>query len=504
MSLLSSNNQQGEKKNSVVKDLVKKQGKKIAKKALKKAGKLAVKAASKAIAVLTKILLVGVSAIGVPTILTVVAVVVVVIIISLVFTFLLSFGGDGLSDDEQEIHEYMVEQADSTVDMDNSFESQYRVPQGLISAVIQVDSMQEGKDVYEVIEETASSLAPVFYYDEFNEWTETKTKECRDGVCEAFSVVDKEDNYVTKITNVEYWNGNKSWTYTPYVTEWVETSVTTYEEETYEVEKEVTTIEKYKVPYTDYKRETYTTTVKEERTKSVPIKEKRIKLISEWPFIVTEWYTVWEEETYTVDVPTTMCCAAVPYTAYKDVEIPVTETIIEEHTREIEVVSITATRHQKYNVETDEQEDYSNFDNLLNSIGYAQADKLLVDANYSFVDGESNYSDWLTQNDSAFNNNFNGFNGTIIPGESIIPEYMEYYRNAEKEYGVDWYILASIHYHETAFSTHPTMISSVGAIGHMQFMPATWVGWSFDIGGGLVSNIIDMTNPLTIKVGVTE
>ncbi|MFD5853790.1 hypothetical protein ACFWGC_27020 [Cytobacillus pseudoceanisediminis] len=50
-------------------------------------------------------------------------------------------------------------------------------------------------------------------------------------------------------------------------------------------------------------------------------------------------------------------------------------------------------------------------------------------------------------------------------------EYVNYYKTSGNKYGVDWYILAAIHSVETTFSTHTTMISSAGAIGHMQVRP---------------------------------
>jgi hypothetical protein len=66
-----------------------------------------------------------------------------------------------------------------------------------------------------------------------------------------------------------------------------------------------------------------------------------------------------------------------------------------------------------------------------------------------------------------------------IIGENQIPaKYIPIYKGAEAKYGVPWNLLASIHKIETTFSTDPTMISSVGAEGHMQFMPCTFIGWA--------------------------
>lgn len=65
-------------------------------------------------------------------------------------------------------------------------------------------------------------------------------------------------------------------------------------------------------------------------------------------------------------------------------------------------------------------------------------------------------------------------------GASEIPEeYIPIYQEAGEEYDIDWLLLASIHRIETVFSTIDPMISSAGAEGHTQFMPCTWVGWSY-------------------------
>lgn len=70
--------------------------------------------------------------------------------------------------------------------------------------------------------------------------------------------------------------------------------------------------------------------------------------------------------------------------------------------------------------------------------------------------------------------------GTISSfGESEIPaQYIPIYKAAAEKYGVPWNLLAAIHRVETVFSTADPMISSVGAEGHMQFMPCTFVGWN--------------------------
>lgn len=69
---------------------------------------------------------------------------------------------------------------------------------------------------------------------------------------------------------------------------------------------------------------------------------------------------------------------------------------------------------------------------------------------------------------------------SLSPGEMVPDEYLPYYKSAQDRYGVDWYVLAAVHNVETKFSTHSTMVSSVGAIGHMQFMPATFASYGVD------------------------
>lgn len=65
-------------------------------------------------------------------------------------------------------------------------------------------------------------------------------------------------------------------------------------------------------------------------------------------------------------------------------------------------------------------------------------------------------------------------------GKNEIPAaYIPIYEAAAEKYGVPWNLLAAHHRVETRFSTLEVMISPVGAIGHMQFMPLTWIGWSY-------------------------
>lgn len=89
------------------------------------------------------------------------------------------------------------------------------------------------------------------------------------------------------------------------------------------------------------------------------------------------------------------------------------------------------------------------------------------------------------------------------PSYGEIPaEFMPIYKAAELEYGVPWYLLAAHHRVETIFSTMDPMVSPVGAEGHMQFMPCTFVGWLHPSCDGLGKGNIpenEKTDPAAIK-----
>ncbi|MEK4229422.1 lytic transglycosylase domain-containing protein [Solibacillus sp. FSL H8-0538] len=81
-------------------------------------------------------------------------------------------------------------------------------------------------------------------------------------------------------------------------------------------------------------------------------------------------------------------------------------------------------------------------------------------------------------------------------------EYIPIYVAAEEKYQVPWTLLAAHHRIETRFSTTRTLISPVGAEGHMQFMPCTFVGWKHPSCKGLGEGEIadgEKMNPAMIK-----
>lgn len=84
----------------------------------------------------------------------------------------------------------------------------------------------------------------------------------------------------------------------------------------------------------------------------------------------------------------------------------------------------------------------------------------------------------------------------------IPQEYIPIYMEAGETYNVPWTLLAAHHRVETKFSTMSTLISPVGAEGHMQFMPCTFVGWDHPTCNGLGKGDIpkeEKTNPKIIS-----
>lgn len=85
---------------------------------------------------------------------------------------------------------------------------------------------------------------------------------------------------------------------------------------------------------------------------------------------------------------------------------------------------------------------------------------------------------------------------------AIPEEYIPIYISAQEKYGVPWTLLAAHHRVETRFSTMSTLVSPVGAEGHMQFMPCTFVGWDHPSCSGLGKGEIsesEKTDPKVIK-----
>ncbi|WP_432806102.1 peptidoglycan DD-metalloendopeptidase family protein [Mycobacterium sp. Z3061] len=498
---------QEEQERSVARRIVDKQVSKGKRKLLKKGAKVAKKLIKAAVnrfaAVLSKVFMWLIGWIGIPAILTGFFIIISVVIISMALTAM--FGtGEGLEGEEREIYNYIVKKANSTVDMNSSWERPYRVPEELIAATIQLDVFTE-KEIKGVIDKMASKLAPTFDYGSYNEWKKTQILVYEDGKLISEGPIIQTDNWVSKLDHVDYWNGYTQFIYEPEETPWSSKEVITYREEKY-IDKVIETYTEvidepyhvrelvpyevtYQVPYVTTERVPYTETVQK-------------KVWNGFRFVfVTETVTKFREEKVTK-------YRTVTETRYKEqivqktrkVAVEKQREVLVEKTRKIEVKTVTKTKQQYFTSRSNSTTDYSYLDNVLNSYGLGLKDKQLIEVNYLFTGKTMNYTGWL-QSNGGLNGGYTYFDGTVIPGAGVPAEFMQYYRGAEKQYGVPWFVLAALHFVETGFSTHSTMISSVGAIGPMQFMPATWVGWKYNIGGGLVSSSLDITSLSVISSG---
>jgi hypothetical protein len=64
---------------------------------------------------------------------------------------------------------------------------------------------------------------------------------------------------------------------------------------------------------------------------------------------------------------------------------------------------------------------------------------------------------------------------------SVPPRWLErMYRQAARKYGLPWQVLAAINYIETGYG-RDLRVSSAGAVGFMQFMPATWAQYGVHV-----------------------
>jgi murein DD-endopeptidase MepM/ murein hydrolase activator NlpD len=383
--------------------------KKVGKKIGKKVAKAVMKAAIKGAMALGKALLALLSGVSIPVLVVLVSLFFLVIISFAISSFALGGDGKGLDGTLKVLNTYIVQESNSTIDSKKPDQLPYRVPEGLIAAVVQIDGIQKGdEDDKAIIHKFTQALKPDFVYENFDEWTETETTICKEGECKkSTSKVKKSVPYLTSIIA---WNGKTTTSYESSTSEW-ETTVTNSTEEKTETDKD-------------------------ENGKPIT----------------------------------------------KQTKIPVKTT--------------TKTRYQSFVGDATYEEDYSKFDEQLTGLGLKEKDKKLVEAIYETNGGTIHYTEWL--------NGFGGifFDGVVTPGSSVPAQYMPIYLAAEKKYKVHWYVLAAIHFVETGFSTTPVMVSGVGAEGHAQFMPCTWLGWAYPacsgVGGANIPKDIK-TNPAMIK-----
>ncbi len=149
-----------------------------------------------------------------------------------------------------------------------------------------------------------------------------------------------------------------------------------------------------------------------------------------------------------------------------------------------ETLTITYPTFSSY----DYTEDYSPIDNLLIDYGfYDEEDQIIIYRQaiaYDplFTDKKANsllateLMEELSELDPTLVS-VNEISGAFCG--QVPAEYYQIYQDASNAYNVPWVVLASIHQVETNYGQANPMISSAGAIGHTQFMPSTWLGWSY-------------------------
>jgi murein DD-endopeptidase MepM/ murein hydrolase activator NlpD len=91
--------------------------------------------------------------------------------------------------------------------------------------------------------------------------------------------------------------------------------------------------------------------------------------------------------------------------------------------------------------------------------------------------------------------------GAFVPPPPAVPEQLDsvqllgLWQGAGAEYGVPWQVLAAINKVESNFGRNMGP-SSAGAVGWMQFMPATWMEWGVDANGDGVADPWDASDAI--------
>ncbi|MED3554240.1 transglycosylase SLT domain-containing protein [Cytobacillus praedii] len=129
--------------------------------------------------------------------------------------------------------------------------------------------------------------------------------------------------------------------------------------------------------------------------------------------------------------------------------------------------------------------------------------KVNIAKSLSEQDEYTQQQDSLTQRQNIISNQINSlsYNTNSYSSKEFPFEYLPFYIEAGNKFNVDWHVIAAIHSVESNFSRHKTMISSKGALGHMQFLPLTWIGYKHANGSGNIPENIDITNLDVIATG---
>lgn len=85
---------------------------------------------------------------------------------------------------------------------------------------------------------------------------------------------------------------------------------------------------------------------------------------------------------------------------------------------------------------------------------------------------------------------------TKLASTGLKPEFAASYLSVQAETGTPWQLLAAVHRVETGQSGDTSRASSAGAVGPMQFMPATFAHYALDGDGNGTATITDFDDAL--------
>ncbi|MGG6447734.1 hypothetical protein [Pseudobacillus badius] len=225
----------------------KKAGRALVKKGAQKLKKLAVKAVVKLGALAIKALGALIAWVGLPMVLLFGFLIVVTVVGMMISTSIVGTGeaAEEFGAEAQALNEYVKELSQSTIDQSKPEQFVYRVPEELLAAVVQMDSLtkdfeEKGKadplhDYKKILKIFADKLKPQFEYETYTEVTETRTRSCDENGENCSWSTSKTTRKVTQLVGVTAWNGNMSADYEKQTTGWSGGNPQT--KETYYVQK---------------------------------------------------------------------------------------------------------------------------------------------------------------------------------------------------------------------------------------------------------------------------
>lgn len=218
--------------NKETKKVAKKAAKETTKKVAKMAAKSVKKLAAKAVIAGAKMLIAALGAVGLPALLFVIFIIVITLLTMMLSTSALGTGQDldFLGEDAKELHAYIEKLSSESVDPNKPEQSPFKVPEALLAAVVQLDSVtnefeEHGKsnslaDYKKILKIFADKLKPKFEYKSYTEVTETKTTSCDENGENCTTSISTTTRKIDLLTHIEAWNGTAELTYEKISGDW--------------------------------------------------------------------------------------------------------------------------------------------------------------------------------------------------------------------------------------------------------------------------------------------